>query len=110
MGWLLLIFQSTASSCKLSSALNFICQHQNREYCHIFGWDDLWEEEDHIIFDSGITCVIFAKIPRTRFYIRKDDASEWDSESTRKDDASELSSDDRGESEIFEAEVVEYDD
>ena len=37
-------------------------------------------------------------------------ASEGSSSLTRNNDASELSSDDRGESEIVEAEAVEYDD
>ena len=36
------IFQSTASSCKLSTTLHYFCQHQNREDCHIVGWYDLW--------------------------------------------------------------------
>ena len=44
-------FQSTASSCKFSAALYSIFQHQNREDCHIVGWDYLWEEEDNIFFD-----------------------------------------------------------
>ena len=72
-------FQSTASSCKLSSALHFVFKHQNREDCHIFGWGDLWEEEDNIDFGSDIMCVIFANMPWTRFYKKKDDASEGDS-------------------------------
>ena len=56
------IFQYTASSCKLFAALHSVFQHQNREGCHIFVWDGLWEEEDNIVFDCDIPCVIFAKI------------------------------------------------
>ena len=56
------IFQSTASSLKLSAALHSVFQHQNREYFNIFVWDGLWEEEDNIVFDCDIPCVIFAKI------------------------------------------------
>ena len=55
-------FQSTASSCKLSAAIHSIFQHKNREYCHIVGWDGLWEEEDNIVFNSDIPCVIFANM------------------------------------------------
>ena len=69
---------------------SFFFQQQNREDCHIVGWDDLWEEEDNIVLDSGITCVIFAKMPRKKFSKKKDDESEGDSELTRKDDDSEL--------------------
>ena len=83
-------FQSRASSCKFSAALYSIFQHQNREDCHIVGWDDLWEEDDNIVLDSGITCVIFAKMPRKKFSKKKDDESEGDSKLTRKDDDSEL--------------------
>ena len=94
-------FQSTASSCKFSAALYSIFQHQNREDCHIVGWDYLWEEEDNIFFDIDIPCVIFAKIPRTMFSKRKYDASEGASELTKNYDAYDLSSNDRFESEIF---------
>ena len=55
-------FQSTAYSCKLSAALHSVFQHQNREYCHIFVWDGLWEEEYNIVFDCDIPCFIFANI------------------------------------------------
>ena len=73
-------------------------------------WDGLWEEEDNIVFDCDIPCVIFAKILWTRFSKKKDDESEGDSELTRKDDASELSSHDRVVSDTIEAEVVEDND
>ena len=53
----------TESSCKLSATIHSVCQHQNREDFHIFGWENLWEEEDNIVFDSYISCVIFAKMP-----------------------------------------------
>ena len=69
-------FQSTSSSCKLSGVLHSVCRHQNREYCHIVGWDNLWEEEDNIVFDRDIPCVIFAKMTRTSFYNKNDYASE----------------------------------
>ena len=55
-------FQSIASSCKLSAALHSVFRNQNREGCHIFLWDGLWEEEDNIVFDCDIPCVIFANI------------------------------------------------
>ena len=44
------------------------------------------------------------------FSKKNDDVSEGDSSLTRKDDASELSSNDRAESDIIEAEVVEDND
>ena len=44
------------------------------------------------------------------FSKKNDRAFEGSLELTRKDDASDLSSDDRGESDIFELEVVEDDD
>ena len=54
------IFQSTASSFKLSAALHSVFQHQNRDDCYIFVWDGLWEEEDNIVFDCDIPCVLFS--------------------------------------------------
>ena len=54
-------FQSTSSSCKLSSELHSIFQHKNREDCHISVWDGLWEEEDNIVFDCDIPCVKICK-------------------------------------------------
>ena len=72
-------FQSTESSCKLYAALHSVCQIQNREYHHIVRWDALWEDEYNIVFGSDILCVVFAKIPRTSFSKKKDDASEGDS-------------------------------
>ena len=103
-------FQYTSSSCKLSSAKHYVCKYQNREHFYIVQWDDLWEEEDSIDFDSDITCVIFEKMQQTRFSKKNDDASEGASELTSKDGYFELSSDDRGESYIVEPEVTEDDD
>ena len=103
-------FQYKSSSCKLSSAKHYVCKYQNREHFYIVQWDDLWEEEDSIDFDSDITCVIFEKMGQTRFSKKKDDESKGDSELTSKDDAYELSSNDRVGSDIIEAEVVEDND
>ena len=74
-----MILQSTSSSCKLSAVLHYVCHKQNREGCHIVGWVDLWEEEDNIVFDSDITCVIFENILQRRFYKKKDDPYKGDS-------------------------------
>ena len=53
-------FQYAAYSYKLSASLHSIFQHKNREDCHISVWDGLWEEEDNIVFDCDIPCVLFS--------------------------------------------------
>ena len=57
----------------------------------------IWEEEDNISIDSGITCVIYKYIPMKRLENNKDCASK---DEVAPEPASESSSDKRGDAEF----------
>ena len=63
------------------------------------------EEEDNTDIESDIPCVIYTDMPRKRLAKNKNGASK---DEVAPEPASELSSDERGDTEVVEAEVVDF--
>ena len=65
----------------------------------------IWEGEDNIAIDVNIPCVIYTDMTSTGLANKKDGASKY---GVAPEPASELSSDERGDTEVVEAEVVDF--
>ena len=65
----------------------------------------IWDEEDNIYTDSGITCVIYTYMLRKKLSKKKDGTSEYEVAS---EPAPYLYSDERGYAEVVEADVEDF--